>query len=311
MNDIPVLHVRAKNIAQGYEEAIYAVFKNGCEIATQYDRPGDPLSRDCTLNLVIEEPESDPMIHKAFPAGIEDLRGYVMELHGEKDKWVKNHNDSTDTRWEYTYHGRFVKYGAWKELQPTGYGLYGPPKGVPLNQTSQWVRDGINQIEYVIDKLSKQPYTRQAQMITWMPSLDLTCYDPPCLQSIWLRALVGKDGVWTLNTNIRIRSNDGWGASFMNIFGFTQFIRTIADEICKRVGHPVLLGRLNWQADSYHIYGKDIKDVQGRLISKIESNQPFEKRTMNFYDPIIQEMYHSCEDSIRENIRKTEEGFGK
>jgi len=32
---------------------------------------------------------------------------------------------------------------------------------------------------HVIDKLVEQPYTRQAQMITWMPSVDRNRYDPP------------------------------------------------------------------------------------------------------------------------------------
>ena len=47
----------------------------------------------------------------------------------------------------------------------------------------------INQIERVISKLCAQPFTSQAQMITWMPNLDLDCFDPPCLQSLWYRIL--------------------------------------------------------------------------------------------------------------------------
>ena len=38
-----------------------------------------------------------------------------------------------------------------------------------------------------IQKLVDQPFTRQAQMITWMPNHDLQVYDPPCLQSLWYR----------------------------------------------------------------------------------------------------------------------------
>ena len=67
------------------------------------------------MNITIEEPETDPMIHHAFPGGIEDLKEYVLELKGFKDHWVKNMNDPKDTRWEYTYHGRLAEYGSWKE----------------------------------------------------------------------------------------------------------------------------------------------------------------------------------------------------
>lgn len=60
-------------------------------------------------------------------------------------------------------------------------------------------------------------------MITWMPNIDLECYDPPCLQSLWCRILEDEEGVWLLNCNIRFRSNDVWGASFMNMFGFKKY----------------------------------------------------------------------------------------
>lgn len=306
MNDIPVLHVRGTTLADGYEKAIYETFKQGCEMATQYDKPGDPLSKDCTLNLVVEDPEADPMIHKAFPGGISDLREYTMEIHGAKDEWVKNINDPEDTRWEYTYHGRFARYGGWKENQSV---QTNPDYFIAK---SVWIGRKINQIDYVVEKLSKQPYTRQAQMITWMPSLDLDCYDPPCLQSVWLRAMNTLDDKnWVLNTNIRFRSNDAWGASYMNMFGLMRLIRTIADRLEEKNNCKVKLGRLNWQADSYHIYGKDLKECKARLIDKIDAGQPFENRVYNFRDVEIQEMYNECVPMILEKIKETENGFNK
>ena len=73
-------------------------------------------------------------------------------------------------------------------------------------------------------------------MITWMPNLDLDCYDPPCLQSLWYRLVEDEDrrrAGW-LNCNVRFRSNDAWGASFMNMFGFIMFNReVIAAEVAQ------------------------------------------------------------------------------
>jgi thymidylate synthase len=296
--NIPVLHVSGRTLAEGYERAICALYKNGCEIKTQYDKEGDPLSKDCTLNLVVEQPAADPMIHKAFPGGISDLREYVYELHGAKDEWVKNVNDSQDTRWEYTYHGRLIRYGQWKE---SAIDSTGKPE-------SKWIGpEPINQIDWVVRKLCAQPFTRQAQLITWIPHLDLECYDPPCLQSIWLRILEDTAGGWWLNTNIRFRSNDAWGASFMNMFGLMQLVQTVAQTIHSKTGRQIQLGRLNWQADSYHIYGKDIASCRKTLIDKIDAGAPFEKRCFNFHDAAIQEMYHECEAGILAKIKKTEE----
>jgi thymidylate synthase len=160
MKNIPVITVSGKTLAETYEAALINLYKKGTRFKTQYDKPGDPLSIDCTMNMTIEEPETDPVIHMAFPGGIEDLKEYVLELKGYKDHWVKNINDEKDTRWEYTYHGRIKNYGVWKELQNDESLEVGPFK--------------VDQIESVINKLSKQPFTRQAQMITWMPNLDLT-----------------------------------------------------------------------------------------------------------------------------------------
>lgn len=291
MKNIPVLHVSDKSLAGAYEKALLSLYRNGLPMRTQYDRADDPPSIDCTMNITIEDPWSDPMIHKAFPGGIDDLREYVMELQGVKDHWMKSMNDPEDTRWEYTYHWRLHDYGTWKE-RAVGKGkqeTVGPFR--------------INQIDAVIDKLSKQPFTRQAQMITWMPNIDLTCYDPPCLQSLLYRIVEDDEGIWYLNCNARFRSNDAWGANFMNMFGINLFNREIiAQGIAERVVKRVELGRLNWHADSYHIYGKDREDLERRLIARIE--EPFEKRVFNFFDPEIQEIYNEAESTVQKKIEE-------
>lgn len=287
--DIPVLTVSGKCLAQAYENALVALYKHGVSIPTQYDKPGDPPSLDSTMNLTILEPCSEPMIHKAFPGGIEDLKEYVLELKGIKDHWVKNINDAGDTRWEYTYHGRLAAYGAWRELQE--------------GQSLQKGFFCLDQIEIVTDKLAGQPHTRQAQMITWMPNLDNHCFDPPCLQSLWYRILEDEEGVWWLNCNVRFRSNDAWGASFMNMFGFIQFNQDlIAAAVAQKAGRQVRLGRMNWHADSYHIYGKDIASARKMLFDRLDS-MDFAKRTWYFQDPAIREIYDEAESGIREKIR--------
>ena len=290
MKNIPVISISEKSLAKAFESALINLYEKGTKFKTQYDKPGDPLSIDCTLNLTIEEPESEPMIHMAFPGGIDELKEYVMELKGFKDHWVKNINDPDDSKWEYTYHGRLEKYGIWKELKD-GKSI----ETGPFN---------INQIGTVINKLSQQPFTRQAQMITWMPNLDNDCYDPPCLQSLWYRITEDDKGIYWLNCNIRFRSNDAWNASFMNMFGFIQFNKDIiASGVEKRTGKKVKLGRLNWQADSYHIYGKDIIQAKEMLFDRI-NEMAIEERTYNFSDDFIKEMYEMAEYAVTEKIKE-------
>ena len=295
MNSIPVLHVEGRSLAVAYERALLALFEKGIRIKTQYDKPGDPESIDATMNITVHEPLSDPMIHKAFPGGIEELREYVMELSGAKDHWMKNMNDPDDTRWEYTYHWRLHDYGTWKEKSPDN------GKQVVTGHFR------IDQIESVIEKLVNEPYTRQAQMITWMPEIDLDCYDPPCLQSIHYRLVEDEQGSYWLNCNVRFRSNDAWGANFMNMFGFIQFNKdAVAGPIEERSGKKTMLGRMNWHADSYHLYGKDIAEFKKRLLAKVD--EPFEKRVYSFSDPMIREIYSEAEEKVKKKILKHDSG---
>ena len=297
MKNIPVIAVEKETIAEAYEAALIELYNRGCRFKTQYDKPEDPESIDATMNITVLNPLKDPMIHKAFPGGIEDLREYVMELQGVKNHWCKNINDPEDKRWEYTYNQRFSAYGSWKEK----HDIVDSEENV-IGHKEIDVGFKVDQIAYCIEKLIKQPFTRQAQMITWMPNLDLNIFDPPCLQNLWFR-MAEENGEYWLNTNIRFRSNDSWGAFFMNFFGLTIFIKEkIADVIAERTGKKVNLGRINWQADSWHIYGKDIKQAKERLFDRIDKTK-FEDRVYNFYDPDIQEMYNEATPIIEEKIR--------
>jgi len=290
MKNIPVISITKKTLAEAYEAALLALYEQGIRFKTQYDKPGDPLSIDATMNITILEPETDPMIHQAFPGGIDELKEYVLELKGYKDHWVKNMNDPKDTRWEYTYHGRLAKYGSWQEKDDNG--------------NNQIIGFTIDQVEGVISKLVAQPFTRQAQMITWMPNIDLEVYDPPCLQSLWYRIMEDDDGSLWLNCNIRFRSNDAWGANFMNMFGFVQFNReVIANEVGKRIGKEIHMGRLNWQADSFHIYGRDIEKAKAMLFDRIDAMR-FEERTMEFNNPFIRQMYNDAGPRIINKIKE-------
>jgi thymidylate synthase len=288
MADIPVLHVQGTSLAESYEKALVALHRGGIRLATQYDKPGDPLSIDSTMNITVSEPWADPMIHKAFPGGIEDLREYVMELSGAKDHWVKNMDDPADTRWEYTYHQRLADWGTWKQRGPRASGAPGT---------------GVDQVTRVVDKLAAQPFTRQAQMITWMPFVDFDVYDPPCLQSLWYR-LVEDGAGYRLACNVRFRSNDAWGANFMNMFGFVHFSRRfVADPLQERLGKAIALGRLNWQADSYHVYGKDQRDFEQRFLRRLEATS-FEDRVYRFFDETIQEIWREAEATVRAKIAR-------
>lgn len=259
--NIPVLFVEGENLAEAWEKSLIELYNKGCDIKTEYDKVGDPPSKDSSMTIIIKNPVSEPMIHKDFPGGLEDLQEYVMEvLDGIKDHCVRESaDDSDDTRWEYTYHQRLVEYSV-------------------LNNEQKY-----DQIELVAQKLAKTPYSRRAQAITWKVWEDNFCYDPACLQSIWCRLLQGSDENWYLNTNIRFRSNDAYKAAFMNMFAFIQLQLKIAGRISELSGKTIRLGRYVHQADSYHIYGSYFEEFKGRFLSALKQ-RTFEQRTFRYTD---------------------------
>ena len=257
--NIPVLMVEGTSLAEAWEKSLVSVYRNGCNVRTEYDKADDPPSKDCSMTIVVREPLAEPMIHKDFPGGLEDLQEYVMEvLDGIKDHCVRSSaGDPDDTRWEYTYHQRLFAY------------------------TVPGLDEVYDQIESLAARLARSPHTRRAQAITWKVWEDNFCYDPACLQSLWCRLLEGEDGAWVLNTNVRFRSNDAYKAAFMNMFALTQLQVRIAERIAALAGRTVKLGRYVHQADSYHIYGAYFEDFEKRFLRALET-RTFEQRTFRY-----------------------------
>lgn len=257
---IPVLMVEGEGLAETWERSLVKTYREGCDVKTEYDKPQDPPSKDCSMTMVIRNPLAEPMIHRDMPAGLDDLQEYVMEvLDGIKDHCIRNTaEDPEDTRWEYTYHQRLFAY------------------------TVPALDGGFDQIDLVARKLAAAPHTRRAQAITWKVWEDNDCYDPACLQSIWCRLLQEGDA-WHLNTNIRFRSNDAYKAALMNMFAFIQLQTRIGARISELSGREVKLGRYVHQADSYHIYGSYFEEFEKRFLRNLET-RTFEQRTFRYRD---------------------------
>jgi thymidylate synthase len=69
----------------------------------------------------------------------------------------------------------------------------------------------------------------------------------------------------------------------MNMFALIQLQKRIAERIRELTGRQVLLGRYVHQADSYHIYGSNLKELQARFLKALEA-RTFERRTFRYAD---------------------------
>jgi len=258
--DIPVIRVEGDTLPESWEKAVIATWKDGLDIKTEYDKPDDPSSKDCTMIMVVNDPMKEPRIHRAFPGGLEDLEVYRQEVvDGIHDHW----NKAGGREVTYTYHQRLFGFDTEGET--------------------------INQVEYMIKKLSETSYSRRAQAITWNPKTDPVTDDPPCLQRIWARLVDLGNGSYSLNMNTHWRSRDGYKASFMNIFALTDLQANIAKEISRRTGKKIVVGRYVDISDSFHIYGSYAEEFKRFL--KTVGERPFSEKTWSteFAQPFFEE----------------------
>lgn len=271
--NIPILHVEGKTLPEAWEKAVLSCWRHGVPVRTEYDKPGDPPSRDCTMVWAVEDPFAEPRIHRAFPGGLEDLEIYRQEVvEGVHDHWIA----PDEGKWTYTYHKRLFSY----EIE---------------GRT-------IDQVAWIVDKLIEAGFTRRAQAITWNPRLDPPTYDPPCLQRLWCRLLDDGQGGSVLNMNAHWRSRDAYKAAYMNVFALTDLQRLIARRVAERSGRAVRVGRYADLVDSFHIYGSYFHEFEGFL--KMVGRRSFEDRTWpsSYAEPMFEE--------ARERLRKEKEDRG-
>jgi thymidylate synthase len=197
-------------------------------------------SIDAPAVIVVEEPFAEPRVHlKGIVAG--SLKGLLEYVH-----------DYLVEKFGYTYHERLFSYK------------------LPNNVV-------VNQIDRVIEKLRKAPYTRRAQAITWQPWKDLETEHPPCLQRMWFRVVNGK-----LVMHVHMRSNDALKAAYMNMYAFTELQKYIAESL------GVEIGRYMHIADSYHVYERDWKWFKA-FVEQVKSGESRKRwRTTEEYMKMVQ-----------------------
>jgi thymidylate synthase len=287
--EIPVFLVEGETLPEAWEKSVLKVWEDGASIRTEYDKEGSPPSKDATMTFVVRKPFSEPRIHLAFPGGVEDLEKYRLEVvEGIHDHWIV----PEEGKWTYTYHGRLFNYNVVDDLSSSKVKSPFP---------------AVNQMEYVIKKLSEAPHSRRAQATTWMPTADPKTYDCPCLQRLWFRVIEDDDGVKRLEMNSHWRSRDAYKAAFMNIYALTDLQRIMAETISENLGEKVEVGRYVDISDSYHIYGFYFEEFENHFL-KLVNKRTFEKRTWRSDDPSVQysiKMAHKqLEDERKKEVEK-------
>jgi len=234
-----LIYIEASGLPEAWELSLVQLAERGLVIETEYNE----RSVDAPAIILVKNPFSEPRVHlKGIVAG--SLRGLLEYV----DEVVRGVHDYLVDKLEYTYHERLFSYRL--------------PGG-----------EVVDQIDRVVEKLKKTPYTRRAQAITWQPWRDLNSQHPPCLQRLWFRVVNGK-----LVLHAHMRSNDALKAAYMNMYAFTELQKYVAEKLGVEVGYYLHI------ADSYHVYERDWKWFY-KFVEQIKTGDSRKKwiTTSNYY----------------------------
>jgi len=130
------------------------------------------------------------------------------------------------------------------------------PEGVEYTYGERFFahKFGKNQINYLIEKLSKSPYSRRALVVSWDHEKDQNIENPPCI--------IGVQGIITdnfYNHTVIIRSNDMFKAWPVNFVAQIELAKFIVSEINKRAKTDYKIGSITSVSISAHIYQTDFE----------------------------------------------------
>jgi thymidylate synthase (methanogen type) len=251
-NQLPVLHVEAGTLGEAWIKTLKAVWDHGKFMPQHYE---EKPSKEASVIVNVTDPLSEPKIHQADAIALSccklDGGSYIKEiLEGSIDNKVDEGNLS------YTYHRRLFSWGKTTSNHDQKLKDMGLPfiKLAYQNKENKidFIDDGINQIEYLIEKAKQESISRKLQVTTWLPTKDLKISGAPCLQRLWFR-IVNEE---SLIIESAWRSRDLYKAFGSNIVGIVE----LGKEIAKRLDLE-LVQYVDF-SNSLHIYASDFKEIE-------------------------------------------------
>ncbi len=239
-HQLPVLYVQAKSLGEAWIKSLKAVWDHGRFMPNHYE---DKPSKEATVIVNVTDPFSEPRIHPADAIALSccklDGGSYIKEIvEGTLDYKVDEGNLS------YTYHRRLWNWG---KAVPKHREIL-KKMGLPFCE----FEEGINQIEYLIQKAKEETISRKLQVTTWIPWKDLKISGAPCLQRIWFR-IVNEE---SLIMETAWRSRDLYKAFGSNILGMVELGKIVADRLGLELIQYVDF------SNSLHIYASDFEEVE-------------------------------------------------
>ncbi len=249
MKSIPQLISVGDVLPEAWEKSLVLLKEQGISSRKESytSESGVDKILEASMKIIIMRPLNEPMIHRGCE-GLMALEEYVQEvLEGIKDEYIGK-------GWDYTYHQRLFKYTTTKEKR-------------------------LDQINHIIETLSKASFSNRAQAVTWKVEQDTLAEGPPCLQRVWCKIIDDK----YLELHTSWRSRDAYNASFMNMYAMIHLQKLIAKHLGVKVGQYVD------DSDSYHVYDRNVHQFE-KLLKTISLSRA-QKRS-SWADSSILKIFH-------------------
>lgn len=235
--------IESEHIPFGWRQTLEHVYYRGFEDKTQWGEVFEKQAKAKFGHRVlidISEPLEDMLDDKA-PFSREYGEEYAMRyiMGSLKDTPVKQDDIMLEENEVYTYASR----ARWDR-----------------NDIQQFKREPVDQIYHAIKLLRENKHTRKAAVNISRP-WDLTLREPACLRAYVLQTLDDE----TLGMTLFMRSNDAYGATHANQYGFARLAEFVANHTGFERVHLTLLSA------NMHIYGDSWEEMERMMHPEMPS----------------------------------------
>jgi len=205
--------IKAPSVGRAHELVVKMILEKGWVLDTEDNEATVEFD---VVAMKVDHPLTEPMVSPCSR-----FQKKFM------DKYANDLIIGSDSVFEYDYHDRLFNWG--DRLGADGKELH------------------INQIDYIISKLSEARQSRRAIAITWNPFIDEKLDDCPCLQLV--QCLVRNNH---LHMKVVFRSNDMLTAAGANMYALVRLQEYIAGRLsmpCGSYTHISLVPHIYYRRD--------------------------------------------------------------
>jgi thymidylate synthase len=241
-----VMEVHEETVGKAHEAVIRAILEDGHEKTVETE-PGKFMktwSYPEAITTIIDKPWKEPISSEALPYGPGMVNQYKIDM-------VK----VGPTGFAYTYPNRLFDYPVKHAVGNIGR----------LKFVGNGDQHGINQARSIVSRLVQDHGSRRALATTWVPEIDGTAVEPPCLQ--FIHCLLRNTGrvadnfcgyddydIYALDMRAAFRSHDMLLGAGPNWVGLTGVMELIITMLAGQWTQPVEIGSLTTFSSDAHIY---------------------------------------------------------